>query len=344
MFGRDRKYSIIIDENVFHRAVNRGKLVPYEVGFYMVGLLRENTAYVYDIVEFPYLKQSNVIVSSDPTKLGKIFLALPLGIRIVGTMHKHPDSMGSRPSSIDEETFRRWAREGFFIHVIFSRNGSDVSAYTVVDDRVRKAKVIIRDLSDEKPESVVINIPLQLRLYFHPNEKLLDILNRVERALLVNISKRLLPLKFKHGTLDIRARDLNEFDIEKKAILYVMTDRHDFFAYELVYPPDLKFGDIKDEISKLLNLDENMEFFTVDGKIHDTTRLFEIRGKVIYPKTSLERMLKSLVSRELETIIGEIRNQLKIEIDKLREEICELIRQELVKYFRDNANTLNKNM
>jgi len=328
---KKKTYRIVIDTKAFETALKRGTKEEYEVGFYMIGLFKDNTAYVYDIIEFPYLKQDNLLISSDPAKLGKIFTALPLGLRIIGTLHKHPDSLGSKFSSIDAETFRQWSRDGIYIHVIFSREGKDLAAYMVIDDKIRKVDLEIRDLSNERLRSVVLTLPMEFRIYYHPKEKAIDLLNRIERSLILAVSKRLLPVQFIDSPLNSTIADMDVLKFKKKTVIYVVTDRQDFFYYELAYPSELRFGDIKEELISILNLNKDVEFYTQKGLIYDDTPLSELNGLVIYPRPTLEKLLHNMILAEITKISHLVKNQMEESLKQFENRVKEIISSEIKK-------------
>jgi len=328
------RFKLVIDDKAYSYVVERSKATKTEIGFYMIGIMRENTGYVYDVIEFPYLDRSPVIVSSDPNKLGKILTALPLGLRVIGTLHKHPESLGTEYSSIDESTYINWSSAGFFIHAIFSNNGKKIAAYAVIDKKIRKAGVKIKDLSNEKLYSAVINIPLELRIFYHPNEKALDLLNRVERSILINIAKRILPLKLDNVSLESNVGRLDSIEIQNKAIIYVVPERHTYFPYEFAYPANLRFGDIRSEIITLLGLSEDTDFFTQYGKVYDTMKLSELHGKIIYPAKSLERLIEELVKNEVEKHIMKLSIDINTSMADLEEKIRDLVKSEVERFIK----------
>ncbi len=328
------RFRLIIDSTAFNYVVKRSKETKTEIGFYMIGIMRGNTGYVYDVVEFPYLDRSPVFVSSDPSKLGRILTALPLGLRIIGTLHKHPESLGPEYSSIDESTYRNWSSAGFFIHAIFSDNGGKIAAYAVIDDKIKKASVKIMDLSDKRLHSALIRIPLELRIFYQPNEKTLDLLNRMERSILVSVAKRILPLKIDNKSLEEEIGEEGSIRIKNKAVIYVFPERHNYFPYEFSYPTDLSFGDVKREIINLLGLNENTEFFTENGLVHESIKLSELNGKILYPARSIEKLIEEIVKQEVKKQVLKLSMDINTEIIDLEKKVHELVKKEVEKFFR----------
>lgn len=323
---RRPRFKLIIDDKAFSFIVERSKATNTEIGFYMIGIMRENTGYVYDVIEFPYLDKTPVLISSDPNKLGKILAALPLGLRIIGTLHKHPESLGTKYSSIDESTYINWSSAGFFIHAIISHNGSKIAAYAVINKKIRKAHVEIRDLSNERLYSAVINIPLKLRIFYHPDENTLSLLNRLERSIIVSVAKRLLPLKLDKIPLERKVGQLDSIEIQDKAVIYVVPERHTYFPYEFFYPANLRFGDVKSEIIALLSLSKDADFFTQYGKVHDAMKLSELNGKIIYPAKSLEKLIEELVRKEVEKYMRKLNINIGTDTSDLEKRIQDLIK------------------
>ncbi len=319
-----------MDKNLFAHIVKRGREEKEEIGFYLIGIRKNNNAYIYDAIEFPYSEKSEVLVASNPHKIGKIFASIPLGLRVIGTLHKHPDSIGSRYSSIDERTFKEWAKSGIYYHVIFSHDGEDVSVYTVIDDKIEKGEFKVKDLTNERLESMTLSIPIEIRIYYHPEETLRDFLNRIERSILIWLAKRFLPLRVTDESLDLKMKEVGIINIHSKSIFYIMTDRHNFFPYEFVYPSNLRFRDIKDEILEILKLDKSTEFFTLDGPIDDNTYISELNGKILYPRKTIHSVIRDIVQEEIKAFLREARR-----------EILDLIKKEIEKLIGSNLTCLN---
>ncbi len=322
-----KEYLIIIDEKIYRHIIKQNKNKHLEAGYYMVGLFTDKIAYVYDVMEFPYIDRSGISVASDPSKLGKVFTALPLGLRIIGTMHKHPDKLGSKYSAIDEATYLRWSKRGIFIHVIFSKAGDDISAYIVDRGKIRKIPYIIKDLSEEPLQKFTLSFSFDLDVYFHPKEPLLILLNTIERSIMAALAKRIFPIMVNDKKPNTQISKIPSISFRKKAVIRVLSHRQTYFSYEFVYPEKARFGDIKGEIIEILNLPDNTEFFTRDGAISDNTTLSELNGKTIFPSKTLDMVIRNIVRNEIEIMKADIAES----INSLRENIRDIIREELAR-------------
>ena len=101
---------VVLPRFLYKYALERGKDTSSEVGFYIIGLIRGKVAYCYDLIEFDYYEQSSTYLETNFAKDFRLRAGLPIGMEILGNMHKHPGQMLSY-SSTDERTFRRYARD-----------------------------------------------------------------------------------------------------------------------------------------------------------------------------------------------------------------------------------------
>ncbi len=135
---------IVIDPDAFSEAVERAYETDTEVGFYLIGFIRNNTAYVYDIIEFQYSEKTTVSVGAIPGQASRISVHLPIGLKVIGAMHKHPDYFGPKYSAIDEETFLNWYNtDKECVFIIFSHKGKNIKGYTVENGEIKEIDVII---------------------------------------------------------------------------------------------------------------------------------------------------------------------------------------------------------
>ena len=155
---------VVIEKSVFDRAVQRGREVQAEVGFFMIGLVRNCRAYVYDIVEFDYEEMTATFIKSGVDRKLRLAGLLPLGLRLLGNMHKHP--WGTEPSLLDERMFLRYAEAGGpYAFVIYTVDPVDARAYTVHQGRVIEIRCDVRELEEgEELISFEVNIPLSIRV------------------------------------------------------------------------------------------------------------------------------------------------------------------------------------
>jgi len=307
---------IIIDKNAFNYALNIGKGTSTEVGFYMIGFVDGEKAYVLDVIEFPYSEKGAVSVVSDPQLKGKISRSTPFGLRIIGTMHKHPDGIGSQYSGIDEKTFINWSKGGDYAHIIFSRDGEDVSGYTVFDEKVVKIDVEILPIDDDLLEKRYIELRTTFPIYVRKGMSNILLRAHLEQTLFDFLRKRLFPIKF--------AEKDSKIILFEKPTIYLRLPNNRFFEYELSYIHDQKFGDVKNELLKIFNLTEFDEFYTDEGPIDNDISLRDLTNKIIYPRISFEAFIRRIVDKEVKKILDEYLRDLEEKHKSLLEKVVEI--------------------
>ncbi len=166
---------VVLEKSLFEMAVERGRETRSEVAFFMVGLVRKKVAYVYDLVEFDYEERSPISVRSGVERKLKLAGILPLGLELLGNMHKHPGS--PTPSWIDREMFLSYARGGGArAFVIYTVDPVEARAYTVQGGQVIEVGCEIRELEEEE-KLVTFNIkfPLTVRACVQKGASLLEL-------------------------------------------------------------------------------------------------------------------------------------------------------------------------
>ena len=155
---------VVLEESLFEMALERGRETPTEVAFFMVGLVRNGVAYVYDLVEFDYEERSIASVKSGLERKLRLAGVLPLGLELLGNMHKHPGS--PRPSRIDWQMFLSYARGGGpCAFIIYTVSPVEIRAYTVLGQRVFEVECEVRELTeDERLISFDIEVPINIRV------------------------------------------------------------------------------------------------------------------------------------------------------------------------------------
>jgi len=318
---------VVIDKDAFNRIFPRMLRSMEELGFYMVGLIAKNVAYVLDFIEFPYSEKSSAHVSSDPSRAGRIFAICPAGLRILGTLHTHPGGLGTYYSKIDARTWLSWAQAGVFIHCIASVRGKDIllTAYTVFDDKIVEIEHDFGDIK-EKINMSLITIPLSFYFFYHKDQSDIEIRNALEKALSKEIQKAFVPVFFETKG--------GGFSLTKRAFVYVKLSPDSPFVYEFALSPEEPFGNVKNVILETLNLPLDTAFYIGDTSIPDNTPVKDLAGQIITTKSTviseLKRMVKEIVK---EIVIDTVKKVLYEELSSiksdLRNYVREIIREEL---------------
>ena len=141
---------VILPPGVYNHALHRGYQTYQEVGFYLIGLFKKGICYVYDLVEFEYSEQSGGFIESDMARFFRVKTGIPMGLRIVGHLHKHPGFTSY--SATDKQNFLRYGHSNplnaFLIYMVEPHN--KISGYTATAERIFNVTVTIRELTPEE--------------------------------------------------------------------------------------------------------------------------------------------------------------------------------------------------
>ena len=141
---------IVLPTSLYDFALHRGYQTYDEVGFYLIGLFKKSVCYVHDLIEFEYSEQSGGFIESDLTRFFRLETGIPLGLRILGHLHKHPGF--TNYSNTDKQNFLRYGHSNplnaFLIYMVEPHN--KISGYTATAEKVFPIKVTIRELSSEE--------------------------------------------------------------------------------------------------------------------------------------------------------------------------------------------------
>ncbi len=141
---------IIFPPPLYKHALKRGAETYKEVGFYLVGHIKKGICYIHDIVEFDYSEQSGGFIESGMARYLRLKAGVPLGLTIVGHIHKHPGF--TYYSATDKRNFLQIGNanplNAFLIYMI--KPYEEVKGYTATGTKIYSADVIIRDLTEEE--------------------------------------------------------------------------------------------------------------------------------------------------------------------------------------------------
>jgi len=183
---------VVVEERAFEMAIERGRAEPAEVGFFMIGLLRGDVAYVYDLVEFEYEEKSPTFIRSGAERKAMLVGMLPLGLRLMGMMHKHPSSIGARPSLTDERTFMKYAEDGIYVFIIYTVEPLEARAYTVHEGRVVEIGFEARGLREEEELiSLQLTMMVNVRVCVQKGTTLFELKNLLSTRLPYEVEKQI---------------------------------------------------------------------------------------------------------------------------------------------------------
>ena len=141
---------IVVPPNLFKHALRRGYETYKEVGFYLIGLFKSGICYIHDLIEFDYSEQSGGFIESGMARYIRLKAGLPLGLQIIGHMHKHPGFTSY--SATDKRNFLQYGYanplNAFLIYMVDPYE--EVRGYTATAHEIFPLKVTIRDFSPEE--------------------------------------------------------------------------------------------------------------------------------------------------------------------------------------------------
>ncbi|MHA1277960.1 MAG: hypothetical protein ACTSQ8_12290 [Candidatus Helarchaeota archaeon] len=190
---------VILPTTLYKHVLERGAETYKEVGFYLIGCFRGEVCYIYDLVEFDYSEQSGGFIESGMARYLRLKAGVPLGLRIVGHIHKHPGF--TYYSGTDQRNFLQYGHanplNAFLIYMI--RPFEEVRGYTATAEKIFSIEVIIRELtSDEMLIEKEFKIELISKMVLAKNSKLLDF----SRIFSENIGSETLKL-LSRATIDV---------------------------------------------------------------------------------------------------------------------------------------------
>ncbi|MFX1294748.1 MAG: hypothetical protein ACFFD2_07835 [Promethearchaeota archaeon] len=138
---------IILPPTLYEYALKRGAETYKEVGFYLIGIFKKGICYIHDIIEFDYSEQSGGFIESSIARYLRLKAGVPLGLKIVGHMHKHPGF--TQYSTTDKRNFLQYGNanplNAFLIFMIEPHE--KISGYTATAEKIFPIEVNIRELT-----------------------------------------------------------------------------------------------------------------------------------------------------------------------------------------------------
>jgi len=197
---------VVMEKSAFELAVQRGLEEDTEVAFFMVGLIRKGIAYVYDVVEFDYKERTAVSIRSGTERKGRLVSMLPLGLQLIGNIHKHPSWIGPEPSWRDREMFLSYARGGgAHAFVIYTVEPLEARAYTVHGERVIEVGFEAREFNeDEELISFQLLVPINVRICVQKSTSLFELKALLSNRLCYEVEKQAYSLRLFSGGEELK--------------------------------------------------------------------------------------------------------------------------------------------
>ncbi|MHA1376812.1 MAG: hypothetical protein ACTSRG_00340 [Candidatus Helarchaeota archaeon] len=342
---------VILPKFLYKLAIARGKETISEVGFYIVGLIRRKIAYCYDLIEFDYFEQGPTYLETNFAKDFRLRTGLPIGLEILGNMHKHPGRMLSY-SSTDKRTFTRYARDtqNRNVFIIYVVDPDDLQAYTATEDDIFKIDFEIRNLTkEEQLKTYHFTIPISFQVCGPKNSKIQDLRFEFISKAAHEVAKCLSRPIFLEDFREIPDSELLINVPEIEVVPYVPIDiklgQNYRLAYRFYLPANAKIKELHEKLVKDFKISPTMRLFLKDEKIDDEVKLSILVGKIIdlKEKQILEMDYRSGMIEEIEDKI----NTLKRDLEKItaKDQNLKKIEDELIKIYKflnDLENRLEK--
>ncbi|MHA1299634.1 MAG: hypothetical protein ACTSO9_09385 [Candidatus Helarchaeota archaeon] len=312
---------VILPRFLYKFAIERGELTSSEVGFYIIGLIKGKVAYCYDLIEFDYYEQSSTYLETNFAKDFRLRAGLPIGLEILGNMHKHPGQMLSY-SSTDKRTFTRYARDtqNRNVFIIFVLNPDKLQAYTSTENNVFKIDVEIRNLEqEERLKTFHFTIPITFQICGPKNSKIQNIRFKFISNVAHEVSKWLSRPIFINDFNEIPDNELLMNVPEIEVIPYVPIDiklgQNHRLAYRFYLPSNARVKDLYENLIKDFKISPILGLYLGNRELDDNIKLVNLVGRII-----------DLKEKELprDEISLEAIEQLAEKIDSLKKDLAEI--------------------
>ncbi len=289
---------IVMPPYLYKRALQRGYQTYKEVGFYLVGIFKKGVCFIFDLVEFDYSEQSGGFIESEMARYLRLKAGLPLGIQIVGHIHKHPGFTSY--SAMDKGNFLQYGRasplNAFLIYIVDPHE--EVKGYTATAREIFPVKVTIRDFTPE--ENLIekeIKIEFITKVVLPKNTNVSDF-----RLLFSeNISSESLkflsrPTVQVDGLLVDETYEIQENSkieiIPRKAIAIENVANNTGLQYRVFMEEQETIADLEKALKQLINLPQEkgyeIIFYESGRKLQRDTKLKDIKAPLVW---SLEKSL-----------------------------------------------------
>ncbi|MBD3230724.1 MAG: hypothetical protein GF329_21275 [Candidatus Lokiarchaeota archaeon] len=280
---------IILPTDLWLKALKIGRQTFNEVGFYMVGLFRGRTCYVYNLIEFEYEEQSGAFIESGLRRAIRLGAGLPSGLKIIGNMHKHPGFLSY--SRTDRRDYLRYGRShsqnAFLIYIVEPYD--KIAGYTATEDRIHEIEVDIRDLDyDEELIEKNISIEIEIKMNTQKKDKVktlkYNLIDQLSPEILKHFSRSDL---YENGERIPRHNQVMEIGKNlslpsKKPVFLKGIGFKKEMAFRIFLGSTDTLFELKDALMELIKLEisdySRIKFFSNDEMLPDHTRISEINS------------------------------------------------------------------
>ena len=283
---------IILPPFLYKHAQKRGYETYKEVGFYLIGLFKNRICYVHDIIEFDYSEQSGGFIESGMARYVRLKAGLPLGLQIVGHMHKHPGF--TEYSTTDKQNFRRYGNanplNAFLIYIV--EPSEKIRGYTATSEKIFPMDVSIRDL---KPEEMLlekeVKIEFNTKVLLPKDSSYSDFhflfTEKVSSESLKFLSRPTIRVDGKPTERNsVISEDATINIVPRKAIEIEDVGNNPMLRYRILKEKSETIADLAKSLKQLINLPQEkgfeIVFFESGRKLPKTMKLSYVRQPLVW--------------------------------------------------------------
>lgn len=289
---------VIITPALFEYAVERGEETASEVGFFLVGLIDNSVAYVHDLIEFDYDEKTPISVKSGIEIKAILSSAIPIGLRLLGNMHKHPGFL--EYSGTDRDNYLQYASSGRpCVFLIYQLRPTKVQAYTVNNGNIKIIEHEIRELEEkEKIRLFDVDFPVSLKVAAPTSTKMLYLKLKMLSEMDTHIRNRMFKPLFRNGNRvlsdDETIPEITELEVEPLYPIDVCLGINQI-PYRLFFEHNSTVKELREKLMKVFNYPPEFNLFSENlGLVKENQNLKNFVGDVLFIKVGIS------VEKELE--------------------------------------------
>lgn len=310
---------IVLPPTLYKHALRRGYETYKEVGFYLIGLFKKGVCYIHDLIEFEYSEQSGGFIESGMARYMRLKAGLPLGLRIIGHMHKHPGF--TQYSDTDKRNFLKYGYanplNAFLIYIVEPKE--KISGYTATAEKIFPVNVSIRELTpDEQLLEKEIKVKFTTKVLIPKNSTYSDF------RMLFSEKVSSESLKFlSRPSIQVKGNVAEKNSIISKNSKIEVVPRKVIEIEDVTNNPDLRYRLFMDERETIADLEKSLKQLTNRPKEKGYEVVFYEKGRKLTRATKLKVIKHPLVwSLEKSVLLPIFQN-----FHKFWEEIIEILQQ-----------------
>lgn len=312
---------VILPSFLHEYAIERGNKTSSEVGFYIIGLIQGNIAYCYDLIEFDYYEQTPVYLETNFAKDFRLRAGLPIGLEILGIMHKHPGQMLSY-SSTDKETFIKYAHDTYNrnVFMIYVLNPDNLQAYNATYKKIFKIDHEIRDfILEEELMTYFFTIPINFQVCGPKNSNIqslrFNLINEASHEVSKCLSRPILLNDYREISDKELLMNFSEIEVMPFVPIDIKLGQNSQIVYRFFMPPNANIEDLYEKLVQDFKISSGLRLFFKDEEIDEKIRLSKIVGKLLeLKKKKFQR--EGNISETIEKLTKSV-NSLRIDMEEI---------------------------